>query len=66
MGKIAGCSETALSMAEALGLPSHCKGFTLRCYVGEAITVEAEYFAEDRQVRELTRVLTDKGWEDKQ
>lgn len=31
-------------LRDSLGLPRHTKGFTLRCYVGQAVTVECEYY----------------------
>lgn len=32
------------ALAKALGLPPRTRGFTLRCYVDEVVTVECEYF----------------------
>lgn len=32
------------ALCDALGLPKHTRGFTLRCYTGEAVTVECEYY----------------------
>lgn len=31
---------------QSLGLPKHTKGFILRCYVGEVVSVTAEYYPE--------------------
>jgi hypothetical protein len=32
------------AVIDALGLPMHTRSFTLRCAVGEPVTVECEYF----------------------
>lgn len=32
------------ALCDALGLPKHTKGFTLRCYTGEILTVDCEYY----------------------
>lgn len=34
-------------LVEALGLPKNTVGFTLRCYAGETVSVECEYWPED-------------------
>jgi hypothetical protein len=31
-------------LRDALGLPKHTRGFTLRCYVDRPVTVECEYY----------------------
>jgi hypothetical protein len=36
-------------LIHALGLPKRTVGFTLRCYVGEMVKVECEYYPEDGQ-----------------
>lgn len=33
-------------LIKALGLPSHTKGFEIRCYFDEAVTVRCEYWPE--------------------
>lgn len=33
-------------LCDALGLPKFTRGFTLRCYTGEVVTVECEYYPE--------------------
>jgi hypothetical protein len=33
-------------LRDALGLPKHTRGFTLRCYVDRPVTVECEYYPE--------------------
>jgi hypothetical protein len=40
---IAGC-QISKELCDALGLPKHTRGFTLRCYGDELVTVECEYY----------------------
>jgi hypothetical protein len=35
--------QISKELCDALGLPRQTRGFTLRCYVGELVTVECEY-----------------------
>lgn len=36
--------QISKELCDALGLPKQTRGFTLRCYVGEPVTVECEYY----------------------
>jgi hypothetical protein len=36
--------QISKELCDALGLPKLTRGFTLRCYVGEPVTVECEYY----------------------
>jgi len=36
--------QISKQLTEALGLPPMTRGFTLRCYTGQAVTVECEYY----------------------
>ena len=36
--------EISRDLCDALGLPKRTRGFTLRCYTGEAVSVECEYY----------------------
>jgi len=36
--------QLSKGLIDALGLPSMTRGFTLRCYTGQAVTVECEYY----------------------
>jgi hypothetical protein len=36
--------QISKELCDALGLPKYTRGFTLRCYTGELVTVECEYY----------------------
>lgn len=36
--------QISKELGDALGLPPMTRGFTLRCYTGEIVTVECEYY----------------------
>jgi hypothetical protein len=36
--------QISKELCDALGLPKQTRGFTLRCYTGEPVTVECEYY----------------------
>jgi hypothetical protein len=36
--------QISKELCDALGLPKLTRGFTLRCYTGEPVTVECEYY----------------------
>lgn len=40
--------EIGKELCDALGLPKRTRGFTLRCYTGQPVTVECEYFPDGR------------------
>ena len=42
-------------LCEALGLPKSTRGFTLRCYTDEAVSVECEYYPSGSFQTELAR-----------
>lgn len=37
-------NQISKDLCDALGLPPMTRGFTLRCYTGEIVTVECEYY----------------------
>jgi hypothetical protein len=39
--------QISKELCDALGLPKLTHGFTLRCYVGEPVSVECEYYPSD-------------------
>lgn len=41
----------------ALGLPAHTKGFEIRCYVNEIVTIKCEYYPEIEGIIQLETVL---------
>ena len=36
--------QISKELCDALGLPKQTRGFTLRCYTGEPVTIECEYY----------------------
>jgi hypothetical protein len=42
--------QIGVALVKALGLPRQTIGFTLRCYVNEAVSVECEYYPEDGEI----------------
>ncbi len=47
--------QISKELCDALGLPKYTRGFTLRCYTGEAVTVECEYYPSGSFQAELAR-----------
>ena len=45
------------TLVKMLGLPKHTRGFELRCYVNEVITVKCEYYPEEKGVAQLELIL---------
>lgn len=47
--------QISQALLDALNLPPMVRGFTLRCYSGEAVTVECEYYPTGAFQTELAR-----------
>jgi hypothetical protein len=47
--------QISKGLCDALGLPKHTRGFTLRCYTGELVTVECEYYPDGSFQTELAQ-----------
>jgi hypothetical protein len=47
--------QISKELCAALGLPKYTRGFTLRCYTDEIVTVECEYYPDGSFQTELAR-----------
>ena len=51
------------ALLKSIGLPDKkCRGFELRCYVDEIVTVKAEYYAESIDTAEIEKLTKTFEW----